>query len=146
LLRFSTLIATTVVASFAIGLIACFHFGSFTHYGFIANFIDVLVTALWIIPMGVLGTILISFGLEYWSFYFLAAGVSIITMVTGEVASWPGAVTLHPKLPMSAFLISMFGGLWLSPMRGRWLWLGIASVLGGLFAIPPDTATGYTNY
>jgi competence protein ComEC len=134
LLRFSTLIATTVVASFAIGLIACFHFGSFTHYGFIANFIGVLVTALWIIPMGC------------WSFYCLAAGVSIITMVTGEVASWPGAVTLHPKLPMSAFLISMFGGLWLSPMRGRWLWLGIASVLRGLFAIPPDTATGYTNY
>lgn len=136
LLYFLTLIATTVVAGIATGLIAYFHFGRITHYGLIANFIAVPVSALWIIPMGVLGTILIPFGLEYWPFHFMATGVSIVTTVAGEVASWPGAVTVHSKLPMSAFLISMVGGLWLCLMRGRWRRSGIALVLGGLLAIP----------
>jgi len=119
LLYFLTLIATTVVAGIATGLIAYFHFGRITNWGLITNFIAVPVTALWIIPMGVLGTILIPFGLEYWPFYFMATGVFIITTVVGEVASWPGAVTVNSKLPMSAFLILMMGGLWLCLMRGK---------------------------
>jgi competence protein ComEC len=50
-------------------LIAYYHFVRITHYGLIANFIAVPVTALWIMPMDVLGTILIPFDLEYWPFH-----------------------------------------------------------------------------
>lgn len=136
LLYFLTLVATTVVAGISTGLIAYFHFGRITHYGLVANLIAVPVTALWIMPMGVLGTILIPFGLEFWPLHFMATGVSVVTTVAGEVASWPGAVTLHPKLPMPAFLVCLVGGLWLCLMHGRWRWSGIALVLGGLIAIP----------
>jgi competence protein ComEC len=60
---------TTVVVGIATGLIAYYHFGCITRYGVINNFVAVPVTALWIMPMGVLGTILIPFGLEYWLFH-----------------------------------------------------------------------------
>ena len=136
LLYFLTLIATTVVAGISTGLIAYFHFGRITHYGLVANLIAVPVTALWIMPMGVLGTILIPLGLEFWPLQFMATGVSVVTTIAGEVASWPGAVTLHPKLSMPAFLVCLFGGLWLCLMRGRWRWSGIVLMLGGLIAIP----------
>ena len=66
----------------------------------------------------------------------MAAGVCIVITVAGEVASWPGAVTVHSKLPISAFLILMVGGLWLCLMRGRWRWSGIALVYVVLLAIP----------
>ena len=58
----------------------------------------------------------------------MAAGVFIVITVAGKAESWPGAVNIHSKLPISAFLISMVGGLWLCLMRGRWRWSGIALV------------------
>ena len=147
LLNFPTLIATTVVAGIAPGLIAYFQFGRITHYGLIANFIAVPFTALWIMPVSVLGTNLIPFGLEYWPFHLMATGVSILATVAGEVASWPGAVTVHSKLPMSEFLISMVGGFWLCLMGGIWRWSDILiNDTGKLFAVRlPDGRLGLSH-
>ena len=75
----------------------------------------------------------------------MADGVCIVITVAGEVANWPGAVTIHSKLPISAFLISMVGDLWLCLMRGRWRWSGIALVFMVGCSPSPDTAAGYIN-
>jgi len=64
------------------------------------------------------------------------AVASIEITVAGEAACCPSAVTVHSKLPMSALLVSMVGGLWLCLMRGSRLSSKIAMVFGGLLAIP----------
>jgi competence protein ComEC len=60
-----TTVVVGIAVGIAVGLIAYYHFGYITHYGFITNLVAIPVTALWMMPMGVLGTILIPFDLEY---------------------------------------------------------------------------------
>lgn len=136
LVYFLSLIATTVVAGAATGLIAYYHFGRITHYGLIANLLAVPLTALWIMPMAVLGCLLLPFGLEALPLELMAIGVSAVMKIANEVSALPGAVTLHPQLPLFSFVACILGSLWLCLMRSKWRWAGLSLILVGISAIP----------
>ncbi len=127
---------TTLIAGAATGLIALHHFGRFAQFGVVANLIAVPMTALWIMPCGVVALILYPFGLEAVALQAMALGVEVVLAVSGTVASWPGAVMLLPTMPMAGLLLVTAGGLWLCLWSGRVRVAGILGILAGILTIP----------
>jgi len=128
------LVLTTMIAGFATGAIAYFHFGRVTHYGLVANLLAVPVTAFWIMPTAIISCLAMPFGLEDWPLEWMGAGVVGVLEVAKAVASWPGAVTLVSKMPMYSYLLIVLGGIWLCLMRRNWRYAGIVAIFGGFIA------------
>jgi competence protein ComEC len=127
---------TTLIAGAATGLIALYHFGRFAQFGVVANLIAVPVTALWIMPWGVIALILYPFGLETIALQAMELGIEVVLSAAKTVAAWPGAVTLLPTMPMTGLLLVAFGGLWLCLWSGRMRLLGLVGLLAGVLTIP----------
>jgi competence protein ComEC len=133
---------TTVVASAATTPFSIYHFSRFSTYGIVANLIAVPLSAIWIMPLGMLGLLLIPFGLADICFVLMAQGIEIIIAVAAFVAELPGAALDVAKPPLVALLATVAGGLWLCLWRTPWRRLGLLGIaLGGglmLLARPPD--------
>ncbi len=127
---------TTLIAGAATGLIALHHFGRFAQFGVIANLIAVPVTALWIMPWGVVALILYPFGLEFLALQPMAFGIEVVLTVARTVAAWPGSVTLLPTMPIGGLLLVAFGGLWLCLWTGRIRLFGVLGLVAGVLTIP----------
>lgn len=128
--------ATTVIASAATGLIALHHFGRIAVYGLPANMIAVPVTAVWIMPTGVIAALLMPFGLEGPVLTVMGAGIDAVLWVAQGVSEWPGAVVHASAMPVGGLVLIALGGLWLCLWRLRWRYLGIAAILAGLVTVP----------
>jgi competence protein ComEC len=133
---------TTVVASAATTPFSIYHFSRFSTYGIVANLIAVPLSAIWIMPLGMLGLLLIPFGLADICFVLMAQGIEIIIAVAAFVAELPGAALDVAQPPLLALLATVAGGLWLCLWRTPWRRLGLLGIaLGGglmLLARPPD--------
>ena len=133
---------TTVVASAATTPFSIYHFSRFSTYGIVANLIAVPLSAVWIMPLGMLGLLLIPFGLADLCFVLMAQGIGIIIAVAAFVAELPGAALDVAQPPLVALLATVAGGLWLCLWRTPWRRLGLLGIaLGGglmLLARPPD--------
>jgi competence protein ComEC len=133
---------TTLVASAATTPFSIYHFSRFSTYGIVANLIAVPLSAIWIMPLGMLGLLLIPFGLADFCFVLMAQGIEIIIAVAAYVAGLPGAALDVARPPLAALIATAAGGLWLCLWRTPWRRLGIAGIaLGGglmLLARPPD--------
>ncbi|MDH3703347.1 MAG: ComEC family competence protein [Alphaproteobacteria bacterium] len=127
---------TTLIAGAATGLIALHHFGRFAQFGVVANLIAVPVTALWIMPWGVVALILYPFGLDFIALQAMAQGIEVVLAVSRTVAAWPGAVTLLPTMPIAGLLLVAFGGLWLCLWSGRMRFFGVLGLVAGVLTIP----------
>ena len=132
----------TVIASLATAPFAVFHFNRIAAYGLAGNLIAVPVTALWIMPWGVLALALMPLGLESLALAPMGWGLDAVLAVAGEIASWQGAVVHLPAMPLAGLLVATFGGLWLCLWRGRWRWIGLPIFLAALATPgldePPD--------
>lgn len=133
----TTLIATAVTAPFAI-----FHFNRLAVFGLIANLGAVPITALWIMPWAVLAFLLMPVGLEGLALAPMGWGISTVVAIAETTASWPGAVTLLPAMPVWGLVAVVFGGLWLFLWERRWRLAGLVPVLLGMMSLlavdPPD--------
>ncbi len=133
---------TTLIASAATTPFAVYHFNRFADYGLAANLIAVPVTALWVMPWAVVAFGLMPVGLEAVALTPMGWGIEVVISVAETVASWPGAVTLVPAMPIFALAAIALGGVWLCLWRQRWRYLGLAGILAGmaapLFVQPPD--------
>lgn len=76
--------ATTVIASFATGLIALHHFGRIAVYGLPANMLAVPLTALWIMPWAVIAAVLMPLGLEGLPLILVGWGIDGLLWVAGK--------------------------------------------------------------
>jgi competence protein ComEC len=141
--------ATTVVASLATAPFAAFHFGRIATLGLVANLIAVPVTALWIMPWGLLALALMPVGLEGLALAPMEWGIALVIAVARACAGLPGAVVLLPAWPLSALVGIALGGLWLCLWRGRWRWAGLAGLGLGLALSasgrPPDILVDETG-
>jgi competence protein ComEC len=133
---------TTVVASAATTPFSIYHFSRFSTYGVVANLIAVPLSGIWIMPLGMLGILLIPFGLADFCFVLMAQGIEIIIAVAAFVADLPGASLAVQRPPLSALLLTVLGGLWLCLWRTAWRRLGLLGVAAGLLLMlldePPD--------
>ena len=133
---------TTLVASLATAPLGVYHFGRLPTYGIAANLIAVPLTAFWIMPVGLLGLLLLPFGLGAPCFVLMGHGVELMLAVAHTMAAWPGAAVLLAKPPVAALVATALGGLWLCLWRTPWRRLGVVGLLaGGALAWldrPPD--------
>jgi competence protein ComEC len=128
--------ATTVIAGAATTPIALYHFNRFAAYGLAANLLAVPVTTLWVMPWAVLSFLLMPLGLEHLALTPMGWGVDLVISVAIEVASWPGAVSLLPGIPVWGLAAAACGGLWLCLWRGRWRLWGLLGFVVGLTSVP----------
>ena len=123
---------TTVIASFATGLIALHHFGRIAAYGLPANMLAVPLTALWVMPWAVIAALLMPLGLEGLPLTLMGWGIDGLLWVAGGISAWPGAVRPVAALPVAGLVAVALGGLWLCLWRRRWRYAGVLGLVAGL--------------
>jgi len=133
---FAGVVLVTVVANLATAPFAIYHFNRVAVFGLAANFLAVPMTAIWIMPWGILALALMPLGLEGWALAPMGWGIDWVIAVAQTVAGWPGAVEPLPAMPMLGLLLTVFGGLWLCLWRHAWRLLGIIPFIAGLASTP----------
>lgn len=137
-----SVLATTLVASAATAFFAIHHFQRLPLLGMVANLWAVPLTAFVIMPVGIIGLLLIPFGLEFAPFWVMGTAVGFLIDSAHWIAGIPGAATAVPGLSLTWLLVACLGGLWCALSRASWRWLGafgpIAAVMSLWFVEPPD--------
>ena len=133
---FAGVVLVTVIATLATAPFAIYHFNRVAVFGLAANFLAVPMTAMWIMPWGIVALVLMPLGLENWALAPMGWGIDWVIAVARTVAGWPGAVELLPAMPTFGLLLTVFGGLWLCLWRHAWRLLGIIPFIAGLAATP----------
>lgn len=141
-LYFAGVLFTTLIAGGATMPFAAYHFNQIATYGLVANALAVPITALWIMPWGLVSYGLLPFGLESVPLTAMGWGIDAVRWVAHGVASWPGATVAVPSVAPWALAAAAVGGLWLCLWRSpaRWLGLlGIAAFCAAPFFVTPPT-------
>jgi competence protein ComEC len=138
----AALVLTSLLAGTASAPFGAFHFGHIQLYFIAANVIAVPLTAMWVMPLGLIGLALMPFGLESLALVPMGWGVQAILAIGRTVSSWPSATLAVPAMPGWGLSVLSLGLAWLGLWRTRWRLLGIAPILVGLLsplvAPPPD--------
>ncbi len=133
---------TTCIASLATAPFAAFHFGQIATFGLVANLVAVPVTAMWIMPIGLLALGLMPFGMDAPALKLMGWGIDIVLTVAETVSRWPSAVWAVGTMPTFALVIIILGGLWICLWRRPWRWYGAGLICAGMvaanFATRPD--------
>jgi competence protein ComEC len=121
---------------------AAAHFGHATAYFVPANLMAVPITALLIMPSGLLAVFLMQVHLEWLAMPFLRCGLHWIVVIAHTVAAWPGSIMAVPPVSGWALACIGFSMAWIGIWRGGLRWLCAPLLVGGLlapwFATPPD--------
>jgi competence protein ComEC len=96
---------TTIIAGFATGLFALFHFQNFAVYGVLANMVAVPLMAFIVMPMIVFSYVLMPLGLEGLIMPLIEWGVGWILATAHFVSKLDGAVWLIPAWPHWIFIM-----------------------------------------
>jgi competence protein ComEC len=138
----SALFVTSLLAGSASMPFAAFQFQQLQPYWILANLVAVPLTALWVLPLGLLALALMPLGGAFLALIPMGWGIAIIVWLAGIIAAWPGAM-LHIK-PMNGvpILLIAAGLAWLCLWRSAARLLGICAMLAGLLVYmatpPPD--------
>jgi competence protein ComEC len=125
-------VLTTIIASAATAPLAIYHFGRLPTFSILANVVAVPLTAFWIMPAGLLGMILMPFGLAGWCLAFMGVGIEMMLAVAAWTADIPGAVLPVPRPPLATLVLVLLGGLWLAIWKTGWRRLGLLPVIIGI--------------
>lgn len=134
---------TSLLAGGASAPFGAYHFGRLQIYFVIANMIAVPITALWVMPLGLLALALMPLGLEGPALGAMGWGVRAIVLIARNVTTWPLAVAPIPHMPDWGLAVVGLGLAWLGLWRTAWLRLiGLLPLALGLASPwlmrPPD--------
>lgn len=128
------LVLTSLLAGTASAPYGAFHFGHIQLYFIAANVIAVPLTAMWVMPLGLIGLALMPFGLEGLAFAPMGWGVQAILAIAHAVSAWPAATLAVRPMPGWGLLVFSLGLLWLALWRTRWRMLGVLPIVAGLLS------------
>ncbi len=136
------LLLTSLLAGAASLPYAAYHFGQIQFYFVLANLAAVPMTALWVMPEGLLSLALMPFGLERLALLPMGWGIDVILWLAHHCAALPGASIAVRAMPLWALAVISIGLIWLCLRRGGWRLLGLLPVGVGLLTPflcrPPD--------
>lgn len=146
LLYVAGLVLSSLLAGTASLPFAAYHFGQATLYYVPANMLAVPVTALWVMPWGMLCLALMPLGLDHLALVPMGWGISALVAIAHSVADWPFAtIRIAQSPPWGLALVAAglaVGGL----LRGRARLAGLPLLTLGLaaplMASPPDILVG----
>ncbi len=138
----ATLALTSALAGTASAPFAAFHFGEVQIYNVLANVAAVPITALWIMPAGLIALALMPLHLEAVALLPMGWGVAVVLWIGRSVAALPSAVVAVPHAPDWGLAVVALGMAWLGLWRTRLRLVGVPVILAGLasplFVRPPD--------
>ncbi len=133
---------TSALAGTASAPYGAYHFGHIQAYFVIANMVAVPLTAIWVMPAGLIALLLMPLGLEWLALVPMGWGAQAIVWVATTTSSWPAATASVPHMPAWGLTVFSFGLAWLGIWRTRFRLLGLLPMLIGLLSPaaerPPD--------
>ncbi len=133
---------TSALAGTASAPFGAYHFGRVQVYFVIANMAAVPLTALWVLPAGLLSLPLMPFGLEFLLLKPMGWGAEAVVWVARTTASWPAATLDVPHIPAWGLAVLSLGIAWLGLWQTRLRLAGVAAIALGLaspaLVRPPD--------
>lgn len=140
--QFAMLLLTGVVIELALLPIGLFHFHKTGVYGAFANVIAIPLTTFVTMPLIGIALLLDTVGAGAPAWWLCGKSLELLLWLAHWTASQPGAVTRLPAVGEGAFVLFLFGALWLALWRGRVRLLGLipAVIAAGALALlrPPD--------
>ncbi|OYV24322.1 MAG: hypothetical protein B7W99_02950 [Rhodospirillales bacterium 20-58-10] len=136
------LFTTSLLAGGASMPFAAYQFQQVQPYWILANLVAVPLTALWIMPLGLLALALMPLGLGWLAIIPMGWGIAIVVRLTSIIATWPDAMLRVPPMPGLAILLFTGGLAWLCIWRSRSRLVGLIPIAAALVvylaARPPD--------
>ena len=125
---------TSTLAGVASAPYGAYHFGHGQAYFVLSNMVAVPLTALWVMPAGLLGLFLMPLNLEFLALVPMGWGAQAVLWVAHATADLPAATFPVPHVPVWGLSVFSVGLAWLGIWRTRWRLLGIAAMAVGLAA------------
>ncbi len=126
---FSSLSVTSLVAGFATGGFAVFHFNRFAQYGFVGNLLAMPLFSLFVMPLAVVSLLLMPLGLEAGPLYLMSLALEPILRAADWVSGWPGAMLYIGAAPNWVLPIYGLGFVGLCMGRGIWKVAGVILIV-----------------
>ena len=123
---------TSTLAGIASAPYGAYHFGHLQLYFVVSNMVAVPLTALWVMPAGLIGLALMPTGLEQLALVPMGWGVEIVVWIATTTASWPAATIVWPHMPAWGLAILSVGLAWLGLWRSRLRLAGMAALALGI--------------
>ncbi len=125
-------IMTSLIAGGLSSIPAAYHFGRLAPYGVIANALALPVISFIVMPMALISTLLIPFGLEGWPLWAMGQGLDLVMAISDWVAGFPGAhVVVAQQSAVSTILLAA-GSVALCLLAGPIRLIGVAIIVLGL--------------
>src|SRR5690349_9996778 len=115
----TTLALTSLLAGTASAPYGAYHFGHIQIYFILANMAAVPLTALWVMPCGLLGLALMPLGLERLALWPMGWGVEAILWIARETSALPAATFDVPHMPAWGLALVSLGIAWVGIWRSR---------------------------
>ena len=128
----ATLVLTSLLAGVASAPFGAYHFGHVQAYFILANLVAVPLTAVLVMPAGLLALLLMPIGLERLALVPMGWGLDAVLFVARTVASLPAATFDIPHMPAWGLAVIALGIAWLGLWRSRLRLVGVPVILAGL--------------
>jgi competence protein ComEC len=140
--RLAALALTSALAGTASAPFGAYHFGRIQLYFVAANMVAVPLTALWVMPAGLMGLALLPFGLDWLAWVPMGWGAETVLRVARTTAAWPAATFDVPHISPWGLAVTALGIAWLGLWRCRLRLAGVPVIALGLLSPmldrPPD--------
>ncbi len=135
LLAFAAIAMTSLIAGTATAPYAAYHFHRLATFGLVANVLTMPLFTLWVMPLALIGSLAMPFGLDAWAFQAMGYGIGVVL----EVARF-----VYERLPDQAIGLTTATGLVLltaailagSYVASRLRYVAVPLALAGLAAAP----------
>ena len=133
---------TSALAGTASAPYGAYHFGRVQIYFVLANMVAVPLTAMWVMPAGLIALFLMPFHLEAVALVPMGWGAEAVVWVANATAGLPEATFAAPHIPEWGLCVFSFGlawlGLWQTRRRLAGIVLMVAGLASPLLDRPPD--------
>ena len=133
---------TSALAGTASAPYGAYHFGHVQVYFVLANMIAVPLTAMWVMPAGLIALFLMPLHLESLALVPMGWGAEAVVWVARATSALPAATFTVPHIPAWGLCVFSLGLAWLGLWRTRRRLVGIVVMLAGLASPlldrPPD--------
>jgi competence protein ComEC len=125
----ASLSVTSLVAGFATGGFALFHFNRFASYGFAGNLLAMPLFSLFVMPLAVISLLLMPLGGEEVPLFLMGKALEPILRTAEWVASWPGAMAYIGAAPSWVLPLYALGFAALCMGRHIWRFVGLGFII-----------------
>ena len=125
---------TSLVAGFATGIFAAYHFQRVATLGILGNLLAMPFITFLVMPAGLVATLLMPYGLESWPLTLMGEGLRIVIGIAYRVQALGGSV-MTGRMPVAVLILFIVGFTLLVLLRSR---LRLAGILGIVAACALD--------